>query len=58
MIFKILQGIPLFQAVASPKANTLPKEPHLLLQKNLNITKYQLCGPQNDEKVNQKMIIK
>ena len=27
--------------------------PHPLLHKNLNIIKYQLCGPWNDEKVNQ-----
>ena len=40
---RILQGILLFQAVAAPMDDTLPKEPHLLL-KNVNIFKYQLCG--------------
>ena len=36
-------------------ADNFSKEPHLLL-KNINIIKYQLCGPWNDEKVKQKMI--
>ena len=49
-----LKWIILFQAVAASMANTFPKEPHLLLHKNLNIIKYQLYGAWNDEKVNPK----
>ena len=44
---------PLFQAVAASMAKIFFKEHHLLFQENLNIIKYQLCAPLNDEKVNQ-----
>ena len=42
MIFKILQGIPLFQDVTASMANFFPLEPHLLIQKNLEWIKYHL----------------
>ena len=58
MIFKLLQGIPLFQDVAASMSNTFPFGTSPLIPKTLNIIKYQLCGPLNDDKVNQKMMIK
>ena len=59
MIFKILQVITLVQAIAASMSDTPPpKEPHFLLQKNLELIKNKLCVPWNDDQVNKKMIIK
>ena len=55
--FKLIKGIPLFQSVSDSIADIFTKEPHLFLHQNLNIIKFQPCGPLTDEKVIQKMII-
>ena len=56
--FKNLQGIPLFKAVAASMDDNFFQLTSPLNPKKLNITKYRFCGPWNDEKVNQTMIIK
>ena len=49
------KGFPCFSPYM-PKCPTLfPKEPHILLCKNSEWIKYQLCGLWNDSKVNQKL---
>ena len=52
-----MQGIPLFQAVSASMADTSPQITSPFT-KNLNIIKYQIYVPWNDEKAKQKMIIK
>ena len=52
--FKILQGIPMFQAVSASMADSFTIGHHLLFHKNLNVIKYQLCGLWNDEIVRKK----
>ena len=55
---KILQGIFLFQEVATSISETPPQRTSPLIPNNPQYNQNQLCGPWNSEKVNQKMIIK
>ena len=53
MIFKILKGIPLFEAIADSMDEPPPREPQLL-PKKFNIIKSQIYGSWSDEKVKKK----
>ena len=54
MIFKILQGIPLFQAASDSMEDTFTQKTLPLTLEKLNIIKYQLCVPWNNEKTDKK----
>ena len=58
MIFKFLQGIPLFQALAASTVDTFNQRTSPITQEKIELIKKQLRGPWNDEKVDQKIIIK
>ena len=54
----VILKLPCFRTYLPQRLTIFHKEPHLLLKKNLNLIKYKLYGPWNDDKVNQKMRIK
>ena len=56
--FKILKWITLCYSVAYSIANTFYQIISLITPENVEWIKYELWGPWNDVKVNQKMIIK